>query len=221
LLPKDKNSLESQLTPGKRAWAVKITQDSSAGGFVLPGSHVDVIHVTREGNRGAEAKVILENVLVRAIDLLPVRPEDRPGMVGGTATLELTPEEVIELAQVHGNGYLMLSLRAYGDSEPSKSIGRKTDVAIAEPPPPPPPPTDKEEKVEKAVEPAAPETTTAVVTVFNGSSWVQTEYTLNKNGDVVSSRPLQRNESSRMDTKVEPKPAEAKDKDKDKNEDTK
>ena len=38
------NLLSNKLAPGKRAVAVKITAESTAGGFILPGDHVDVIH---------------------------------------------------------------------------------------------------------------------------------------------------------------------------------
>jgi pilus assembly protein CpaB len=224
LLPKYKSSLEVTLTKGKRAVAVKISQDTTSGGFVLPGSHVDVIHVIRDNNRGNDAKVILENILVLAIDQLPVRPEDRAGMIGSTATLELSPDEVLELAQVQNTGALMLSLRPYGDQESSKPKEKEKEaVVIKDPPPPPPKPEEPKEepKVEKVDEPK-PETTTTVVTVFNGANWVQRVYTLNKQGDVISSEVRQAGERVEVKplTKPEAKPAaDPADKDKDKDKD--
>jgi len=216
LLPKDKTSLEAQLTPGKRAWAVKITADSAAGGFVLPGSHVDVVHVSREGNRGSEAKLVLENVLVRAIDLLPVRPEDRPGVVGGTATLELTPEEILDLAKVQGTGSLMLSLRPYGDTgAPAKESYKKPEEVAHAPaiaPPPPPPEAEKTDgdKGEAKPQVQEPETYTKTMTVFNGSGWVQRVYVLDKKtNEVISSEIREKQDALKGEPKAEPKAAPA------------
>jgi Flp pilus assembly protein CpaB len=213
LLPKDKNSLESQLTPGKRAWAIKITQDSGAGGFILPGSHVDVWHISREGgNRGNESKMVLENVLVRAIGLTPVRPEDRPGIIEPTATLELSPEEIEELAKVQDIGHLRLSLRPFGDnSTPGQKLSaKKQEVAQAVVPPPPPPPEagSDTEKPKEAGLPIEPETITKTMTVFNNDKWIQRVYTLDKKtGEVLSSELRQTDMPSRPEPKPEVKTA--------------
>jgi pilus assembly protein CpaB len=208
LLPKDKNSLESQLTPGKRAWAIKITADSAVGGFVLPGSHVDVWHISREGNRGNESKMVLENVLVRAVGMLPVRPEDRPGILDATATLELSPDEIEQLAKVQDIGHLRLSLRPFGDaSMPGQKLSEKKQETVAVVPPPPPPPEagsdDKSDKNDKVVVNGEPETITKTMTVFNNDKWIQRVYTLDKKtGEVLSSEVRQ----SDMPRAPEPKP---------------
>lgn len=106
---KDRRGLETELRPGMVAVAVRISAETGVGGFVIPGSHVNVVHQIRD-NRGGEAKMLLENILVKAIDLNPVRPEDRPGMVGGTATLELTPQEALKLTAAQGSGTIYLQL---------------------------------------------------------------------------------------------------------------
>jgi pilus assembly protein CpaB len=188
LQTRDKGGLEAELAPGKRAMAVRIAAETSAGGFVLPGSRVDVLHSVREGNRGSDAKVILENILVKAIDLLPVRPEDRPGMVGGTATLEVTPQEALKLASVQNNGMLMLVLRPYGDT--SKTPEPEVDVSAITPPPAPPE-AKKPEKTEVAVAaPKAPEDKVAHVTIISSSGILRQRYHLNKDGEVAWSESL-------------------------------
>jgi pilus assembly protein CpaB len=217
LLPKDKNSLESQLTPGKRAWAIKITQDSAVGGFVLPGSHVDVWHISREGgNRGNESKMVLENVLVRAIGMQPVRPEDRPGMIEATATLELSPDEIEELAKVQDVGHLRLSLRASGDISMSgqKLNNKKQEVVAKEVQPPPPPPeagSDTEKPSEKPLLGGGePETITKTMTVFNSDKWMQRVYTIDKKtGEVLSSEIRQSDMPKPPEPKTEVKTAPA------------
>ena len=63
-----------------------------------------------------KAKVVLQNVLVSAVDLQSVKPEDKQGMVPSTVTLEVTPQEALLLARVEDTGSLILSLRSVGDT---------------------------------------------------------------------------------------------------------
>ena len=94
LLKKEVTGIDSMLEKGKRAMAVPITADKAVGFFVVPGCKADVIH-TVNGNSG----ILLENLLVLAIDQMPARPEDKVGMVGTTATLQMdNPEQVLKLS---------------------------------------------------------------------------------------------------------------------------
>ncbi|HZU34997.1 MAG TPA: Flp pilus assembly protein CpaB [Gemmataceae bacterium] len=115
LQDKNKNSLETQITPGMRAIAIKTDAPSTVGGFVLPGSHVDVYYGDRIGNR-SESRLVLQNILVRAVDLTNIRPEDKPGMVPTTVTLEVTPEQALVLVGLKDSGNLTLALRSVGDT---------------------------------------------------------------------------------------------------------
>jgi pilus assembly protein CpaB len=149
---KSEVGLEVVLPPGKRAVAVRTTQDAVAGGFVLPGSHVDVIHTLRNGDRETASKVLLQNILVRAVDQQDRRPEDRAGVVPATVTLEVTPEEALKLAAVKDIGSITLSLRPLGDGNvvaeelpkakpvepPPVEPVKPAEVADATPPPPKP-----------------------------------------------------------------------------------
>src|SRR5207247_2231894 len=114
---KVRGGLDSEIAKGHVAVAVRISPETGVGGFVLPGSRVNVIHATRDGQKGSEAKRILENILVKAIDLLPMHPAGRPGMVGATATLEVTPEEGLKLVSVQGTGTVSLELRPSSDKK--------------------------------------------------------------------------------------------------------
>ncbi len=186
LQSKDKGGLETELSPGMVAVAVRISADTAAGGFVLPGSRVNVVHQTRD-NKGGEAKILLENVLVKAVDLLPVRPEDRPGMVGATATLEVSPQDGLKLMAAQGSGTIMLQLRPYND---------QTKIAEKEPDPsdfplPPPPPPEKKAEPQTQAATATPEEKKPVeeehvTTVTNGNKVYQRVYRI-KDAKVVSS----------------------------------
>lgn len=114
--------MSSILPKGMRAVATQISADTSAGGFILPNDHVDVIMTRRmNGSKGGGAsydtETILENVRVLAID--QTIQEDEKGhkvVVGKTATLELTPEqaEIITVAQQMADR-LTLALRSVKD----------------------------------------------------------------------------------------------------------
>src|SRR6516162_4387309 len=117
LLSKEKGGLEVLLPQGKRAVAVRTTAEKVAGGFVLPGSRVDVIHTLRRNDKEAESHVVLQNILVRAVDQQSLKPEDKPGMVPATVTLEVTPQQALILTRVQDQGTITLALRSYGDDQ--------------------------------------------------------------------------------------------------------
>src|SRR6516162_4245590 len=134
LLSKDKGGLEVLLPQGKRAVAIRTTAEKVAGGFVMPGSRVDVYHTIRRGEKESDSRVILQNILVRAVDQQAMKPEDKPGLVPATVTLEVTPQQALALARVQDLGSITLALRPYGDDHVDGA-----DYASTPPPPPPQP----------------------------------------------------------------------------------
>jgi ferric-dicitrate binding protein FerR (iron transport regulator)/tetratricopeptide (TPR) repeat protein len=119
--------IDGMLERGKRAMSVSITADKAVGFFIVPGSRVDVVH-TRSG----QSKVILEDKLVRAIDLYTARPEDRPGMANSTATLELdNTQEVLTLAEARDRGTISLVMRSPDESQPRKRVAYDEQLALA------------------------------------------------------------------------------------------
>src|SRR5205814_5132466 len=59
IMDKKNAGLEVVLPPGKRAYAVRTTAQAVAGGFVFPGSHVDVLHTTKRSDN-PESHVVLQ-----------------------------------------------------------------------------------------------------------------------------------------------------------------
>jgi pilus assembly protein CpaB len=115
--------LAAMLEPGKRAVAVRVSAESSAGGFVLPNDHVDVLH---SGGGGGRSLTILTNIRVLAIDQnavdsgagnAAVDSAARNTVVGKTATLELDPAQVEVISGAQTSGSLSLALRATADNE--------------------------------------------------------------------------------------------------------
>lgn len=123
LIGEGQSFMSSILPHGHRAVAVQISADTSAGGFILPNDHVDVIMTRRSdtatSTSGFVTETILKNIRVLAIDqAIQEDEEGRRVKVGETATLELTPQqaEIMTVAQQLADR-LTLSLRAVVDTQ--------------------------------------------------------------------------------------------------------
>jgi pilus assembly protein CpaB len=115
--------LSALLRPGKRAVAVRVSAENTAGGFVLPNDHVDVIHTRSVSNAqgqgaGSRSTTLLRNVRVLAIDQIVEEQDGKVATVGKTATLELDPVEVEKISAAGAVGSLSLALRPVADSGP-------------------------------------------------------------------------------------------------------
>jgi pilus assembly protein CpaB len=119
LIRADSGLVSAMLPQGKRAVAIRISADTSAGGLIQPNDHVDVIMSRPDPNAAAGTpagfvtETILSDVRVLAID----QTIENKAVVGQTATLELTPKqaEILTVAQ-QITDRLALSLRGFADS---------------------------------------------------------------------------------------------------------
>ena len=115
--------MAARLSDGMRAVSIRISPETGAGGFILPGDRVDVI-LTRErggdSGRGRDflSDTIFTNVRVLAIDQAfgEAGKEGDKVAVGKTATLELTPQQAETLARAQAMGEIALSLRSLADT---------------------------------------------------------------------------------------------------------
>lgn len=115
LVATDKGYMAAILPKGKRAVAVGVGAETTAGGFILPGDKVDVI-LTRKHSGGATSEILLPNIKVLAIDTTTAGEEEKKSLRGRTATLELTPGQAEIVAQAQETGALSLALRSAQDS---------------------------------------------------------------------------------------------------------
>lgn len=115
----DAGILSVMLEPGRRAVAVRISAENTAGGLIFPNDRVDVLHTTTstsaDGRSEASSRVILGNVRVLAIDQMI--DNSSGAVVGKTATLELSPEEVEVVTGAEASGAVSLALRAVADND--------------------------------------------------------------------------------------------------------
>lgn len=121
----DSGYLAAYLEPGMRAMAIRVSVETAAGGFILPGDRVDVL-LTRQTTLGNLAganqdskftsSTVMRNVKVLAIDQTTRAAEDEQAVVGATATLEMGPADAEALALAKSEGDLSLVLRSYADT---------------------------------------------------------------------------------------------------------
>ena len=138
--------LSAVLAKGMRGVSVPVNADASAGGYIVPNDHVDVL-LTRHTDTGQVSETVLSNVRVLAIG-------NRLGEVGASggatntdpnagpqaqvfvdntiATLELTPGQAEALVNSVSRGTLSLALRSVTDfaSGPAAQSGSSNSVRL-------------------------------------------------------------------------------------------
>jgi pilus assembly protein CpaB len=116
------------LPSGMRAFAINIDQQGSqtAGGFILPNDHVDVIRTYRDEAAAKSgvpdpmvSETLLRNIKVLAIGQNIQQPNNARVAAGANATLELTPQQVETIVLAQRGGQLSLALRSMADSKAS------------------------------------------------------------------------------------------------------
>ncbi len=143
-----KATVAALLDSGMRAHTMPVDASSSVGGFLLPGTRIDVLLTIRDRTEGPSTRVLLQDLEVIAVD----QDTDRDRIearVARTVTVQGTPEEVRRLTLGASLGTLSISLRGYGSDRISEAdplrrdelLGEITPVAQAAPEPEPAPVT--------------------------------------------------------------------------------
>ncbi len=126
----DSNGLMAAImTPGMRAVSVRVTPETSAGGFILPGDHVDIIFTAEE--RKTKKRIIttlLRDVRVLAVDTQFAENTEEATINGDNVTLEVTPVEAEEFIFARASGELSLALRSIHDDQPADRSRDANDV---------------------------------------------------------------------------------------------
>jgi pilus assembly protein CpaB len=118
------------LPTGMRAVSTQISPETSAGGFILPNDHVDVILTRRDrdadksgGGDARTSETVLSNIRVLAIDQNVEEKNGQKVVVGKTATLELNPSQAETLVLSQQIGTLSLALRSVTDASRNDTPG--------------------------------------------------------------------------------------------------
>lgn len=143
-------SLSYIIPPGKRGFAIKVSEVAGAGGLVLPGDYIDVVVIydVEFGDKKADAylvQTVLQNIEVLAVSQVIVDvvqeatptaggqreriTEAKPDPGANTVTLSLTPEQAQRVYLAEGNGTIRLAVRSYGDAT-DKPIDYMTELDL-------------------------------------------------------------------------------------------
>lgn len=172
LVQSEQGYLSAVLQQGKRGVSVNVSAASSAGGFIVPNDHVDVV-LTSQSNLGEQSEVILANVRILAIgkrlgEVGASGGQEDPNAASTTpitfddiaiATLELDPAQAEVLINASTRGQLSLTLRSvadFNDNSPSERPANGQTVRLIR--------FGKELSVVASAAGQAPPNTAAVVT---------------------------------------------------------
>ena len=108
------------LTPGMRAFALRVDVMSGVSGFLRPGDRVDV-YWTGSGAQGGVTRLIHANLPLIAIDQITDEQRNSP-TIARTITVEAPPEIVAKLAQAQATGRLTLALVGVQDTTTSDAV---------------------------------------------------------------------------------------------------
>jgi pilus assembly protein CpaB len=118
--------LPPAIPPGLRAVSVRVNEVIGVAGYVLPGTHVDVVVTVSPTNQPIDmtSKVILTNVLVLAAGTKIERATDKDKpMPVSVVTLLVNPEEAERLTLAASEGKIQLALRNPLDRETPTTRG--------------------------------------------------------------------------------------------------
>lgn len=138
LAPKEAGSgLPPAIPPGLRALSVRVNEVIGVAGYVLPGTHVDVVATVNPGDRQGDitSKVILTNVLVLAAGTKMEQDHDNKPMAVNVVTLLVNPNESERLTLAAGEGKIQLALRNPLDRDSPVTPGVRPAALLGTPPP--------------------------------------------------------------------------------------
>lgn len=134
LQPEGRGFLAAELQPGYRAVAVEIQPQTSAGGYIQPNDHVDVIVTARDNSGGADA--VSSDIVLRDVRVLALGDKTQAQTTGdhpetieaNVAVLELMPEEARSLALADEMGTISLALRGVQAETVSMETGDRSSL---------------------------------------------------------------------------------------------
>jgi pilus assembly protein CpaB len=121
------------IPPGKRAMSVRVNEVIGVAGYVLPGTHVDVVATANPSSRTEDmtSKVVLTNVeVLTAGTRIEQKPEDSKPVQVTVVTLLVTPDEAERLTLASTEGKIQLALRNPMDLESPSTSGVKTSALV-------------------------------------------------------------------------------------------
>jgi len=113
------------LSPGMRAVTVRVSEETSSGGFILPGDQVDIMQSTDR-----HTKVLFEDVRVLAVNTIYSENTDTAAIEGSNITVELSPRDARAFTSAREGGKISLVLRSIFKPEGEVDERRSSDVNV-------------------------------------------------------------------------------------------
>jgi pilus assembly protein CpaB len=131
--------LPPSIKEGMRALSIKVNEVVGVAGFVVPGTHVDVLVTLSEGQSDSLTRVVVSDVQVLTAGTRYDQEKARDGQPIPTTvvTLLLEPADAERIILASQRGSLMLTLRNPLDRKLTESTGTRTAALFGDPPPPP------------------------------------------------------------------------------------
>lgn len=126
----EKVTIVQTLKPGHRAMAIRVSADTSVGGFVTPGDLVDVLLATSD-DRGLRVNTIMQSLRVVAVDQQADETQEQ-AQVARTVTVEVTPEQAQTLTVAQSAGRLSLTLRNIAEAEEGEELEPLDSIRISD-----------------------------------------------------------------------------------------
>jgi pilus assembly protein CpaB len=133
--------LPPSITEGMRAVSVKVNEVVGVAGFVVPGTHVDVmVTLKRAEAKDSMTRVVVSNVQVLTAGTRYDQGKSRDGQPIPTSvvTLLVSPSDAERIALAASEGEVMLTLRNPMDRRPTETTGIRTAALLGQAPAPPP-----------------------------------------------------------------------------------
>src|SRR5260221_5095616 len=132
--------LPPSITEGVRAVSVKVNELVGVAGFVVPGTHVDVmVTLKRAEAKDSMTRVVVSNVQVLTAGTRYDQGKSRDGQPIPTSvvTLLVSPSDAERIALAASEGEVMLTLRNPMDRKPTETTGIRTAALFGQAPAPP------------------------------------------------------------------------------------
>ena len=129
--------ITSRLQPGMRAFTISVDVQSGVSGFLRPGDRVDIYWSGRL-NLGAQSGQEITRLIETGVELIAIDQSSevtaQPAQVARTVTVQVSPQQVANLAQAQGTGSLSLSLVGHSDETVAMAIevDQRSLLGIAE-----------------------------------------------------------------------------------------
>jgi pilus assembly protein CpaB len=133
------SGLPPAIPPGMRALSVRVNEVIGVAGYVLPGTHVDVLATASPTDQHGDttSKVVLTNVRVLTAGTKLEQSGDKGKPIAvSVVTLLVTPEQAERLTLASTEGKIQLALRNPLDQSAPPTPGIRPAVLLGTPPPP-------------------------------------------------------------------------------------